>query len=305
MAEEAKKKFLEFDWKDARWQSYLSGLYPTPPQKSIIKFKKKWFQKTIDANLDLNWDPSAAPEPTQQQGQRPAGGAAPGAGYQYGQPQIPAMKPSEITTTFVLYLVAVCGCIANIFGLISPIYCMAIMVMCMGFECFAKYRIQFNTEWLRKVFLDEVGQNLFMVPSLYVMKNDAVTSFLSTVPILLSCVLALGQLSKQGPKVPGFILQRLQPLGEVQMRYQIMELRADMEVSLLVVLLLLPFFGRYEIISLVVYSQYLLFRYKLNAFTQQSMRKIDTRISPILSKIGPVFKGYNWIKAKLWAQINQ
>merc|ERR1719422_2262909 len=49
--------FLDFDWSDARWQTYLDNLYPTPNRHQILKFKKKWYKKNVDPNFDITYEP--------------------------------------------------------------------------------------------------------------------------------------------------------------------------------------------------------------------------------------------------------
>ncbi|CRG98544.1 conserved Plasmodium membrane protein, unknown function [Plasmodium relictum] len=52
---EAEEKFLNHDWvNDKKWKLYLSNLYPSPSINNIEKYKKKYFQKNIDKNLDLS-----------------------------------------------------------------------------------------------------------------------------------------------------------------------------------------------------------------------------------------------------------
>lgn len=49
--------FEKFNWADNRWQVYLESLYPQPRYTQLLKFKKKWYQKTIDKDFDVNFDP--------------------------------------------------------------------------------------------------------------------------------------------------------------------------------------------------------------------------------------------------------
>merc|ERR1740121_3031217 len=57
------KKYSEFnlfDWSDERWQAYLSGIYPPPNYKQLLKFRKKWYKRTIDPEFDVDYEPGAS-----------------------------------------------------------------------------------------------------------------------------------------------------------------------------------------------------------------------------------------------------
>ncbi|KAH8583870.1 uncharacterized protein ELE39_001616 [Cryptosporidium sp. chipmunk genotype I] len=52
--EEAQKEFLEYDWsKSTLWQQYYNNLYPTPSASQLITFKRKWFKKNVNPNLEI------------------------------------------------------------------------------------------------------------------------------------------------------------------------------------------------------------------------------------------------------------
>ncbi|CAD2089876.1 conserved Plasmodium membrane protein, unknown function [Plasmodium vinckei lentum] len=52
---DAEQKYLNHDWvNDKNWKLYLSNLYPSPSIHNIEKYKKKYFQKNIDRNFDIN-----------------------------------------------------------------------------------------------------------------------------------------------------------------------------------------------------------------------------------------------------------
>jgi len=57
---EGYQKFLEFDWSDERWQTYLDGLYPPPNHKQVLRFKKKWYKKNVDSDFDDTYEPEAS-----------------------------------------------------------------------------------------------------------------------------------------------------------------------------------------------------------------------------------------------------
>ncbi|OII74283.1 uncharacterized protein cubi_01127 [Cryptosporidium ubiquitum] len=53
-SEEAQKEFLEYDWsKSTLWQQYYNNLYPTPSASQLTTFKRKWFKKNVNPNLEI------------------------------------------------------------------------------------------------------------------------------------------------------------------------------------------------------------------------------------------------------------
>jgi len=307
MTDAAKEKFLAFDWKDNRWQNYLSGLYPMPDHKNIIKFKKKWFKRTIDEKLDIDWDPSA-PTPSESTGGAPGGGTRtyggsfPGA-QAYGAAG-PALSTRKATIAFCLHLLSCIAATACTVGVLPSTYSMALLVLSFGFEVFSKFPIQFNADWIRRVCSDDLGQAFFILPSVFLMKNEPILSFASQVSPILTSIIAAGQLTKRPLSIPAMITSRFAQFGEISVRYQIMGLRADIEVGLLFIIWTSLFMGRANIISAFIYTQYLFISYSANAFTQSSFRKIDGYIAPLLGKVPPIAKGYDYVKNFLYNQVN-
>jgi len=306
MGDAAKEKFLSFDWKDDRWQKYLSGLYPTPDHKNIIKFKKKWFKRTIDEALDVDWDPSAStPSGSTTAGSggttTSGGSYVPGA-TPYGAPSS-SLSKQKATVAFCLHLVSCIAATACTVGVLPNVYTMCLLVISFGFEIYAKYRIQFNAEWVRRVCTDDLGQALFIIPSLFLLKDEAVLSFASLVSPILTCILAAGQLTKHPISIPGLITSKFAQFGEIAVRYQIMGLRADIEVGLVFLVWVFVCMGRASIISAFIYTQYLFISYTTNAFTQSTFRKVDGYITPLVDKVPPIAKLYGYVKNFLYSQV--
>eukprot|EP00743_Colponemidia_sp_Colp-15_P002381 GILK01002580.1.p1 GENE.GILK01002580.1~~GILK01002580.1.p1 ORF type:complete len:232 (-),score=37.13 GILK01002580.1:175-870(-) len=58
----AEEAFLAFDFSaDARWQTYFSNLYPTPPMKLVNKYKKKWYKANVDPSFNVDSTVGDAP----------------------------------------------------------------------------------------------------------------------------------------------------------------------------------------------------------------------------------------------------
>merc|ERR1719323_943784 len=106
---EGYQKFIDFDWSDERWQNYLNGLYPPPNNKQILKFKKKWYKKTVDPNFDDTYEPGSAASSSSTSGTSGTGGAAtsgppPTAAFSDGSRW--ASMGSKTMICFVAYTVA-------------------------------------------------------------------------------------------------------------------------------------------------------------------------------------------------------
>jgi len=72
--------FLEFDWNHEDWKQYLEGLYPVPRGRQLMKFRKKWYKRHVDADFDETWEPPDENEPQGDGGSAPSGGGD----YYYG-----------------------------------------------------------------------------------------------------------------------------------------------------------------------------------------------------------------------------
>ncbi len=54
--EERFKKYQEYDFRtDQEWFKYFDELYPTPSQKKVDKFKRKYYKRNIDPDFDVNY----------------------------------------------------------------------------------------------------------------------------------------------------------------------------------------------------------------------------------------------------------
>ncbi|KAF7458687.1 family UPF0121 protein [Cryptosporidium felis] len=52
--EKAEREFLEYDWSASNlWQQYYNNLYPTPSSSQLVVFKRKWFKKNVNSELEI------------------------------------------------------------------------------------------------------------------------------------------------------------------------------------------------------------------------------------------------------------
>ena len=59
--EEKYRKYKGFNWSgDQKWQQYYSNIVPAPPMKQLEKIKRKWYQKNIDKDFDITFNPESA-----------------------------------------------------------------------------------------------------------------------------------------------------------------------------------------------------------------------------------------------------
>lgn len=69
--EEKYKKFMEYNWEDSQeWHSYFENIYPTPPKKKILRYKKKFFRNKIDPDFDIDYKPQNSKEEEEEQEQK-------------------------------------------------------------------------------------------------------------------------------------------------------------------------------------------------------------------------------------------
>ena len=42
-------QYKRYDWSaNEKWQSYLRGVYPTPPLAKLEKIKRRWYKNNVD-----------------------------------------------------------------------------------------------------------------------------------------------------------------------------------------------------------------------------------------------------------------
>lgn len=304
MAEEY-QQFLDFDWADERWLAYLNDLYPTPNNKQVLKFKKKWYKKNIDADFDDTYEPPYV---------APAGGGSSSSstsmptgpwngGLQGDYERWKVMGP-KATICFVGYAVALTMSVASVAGVFPPYQALVVLVGAFILEILAKYGLKFNSQYLHSVLLDDVGVMPMMALTLLTPGLHHVVRILALVPPFLTALMSFAQISSAHARLPEAVKDFFAPLAEMSARYQVMQGRADSEVVLGFVLIIAVFAVRAAPISALLFWNFMMMRYMMSPWTQASFKKLDGFLSPVLTKIPLINKGYAALKRSLHSLVD-
>eukprot|EP00922_Rhytidocystis_sp_ex-Travisia-forbesii_P047879 GHVS01071384.1.p1 GENE.GHVS01071384.1~~GHVS01071384.1.p1 ORF type:complete len:337 (-),score=26.79 GHVS01071384.1:192-1202(-) len=280
MSEETLKNFTDFDWSDSRWQAYLSGLYPVPPADKIQKWKKKWYKKNVDSSFDSAWEPSpqrSSPSPT-------VGGIDFGA-QRSNPPHLSLLKStasiSFLTAVFLSTLYTL-----PLLGTAPKLYVGAMICYFMGLICDlgSKYgRPQWSMSWWQPLFLEDSGQMImYMFFTVLIIRNP-----LSFIPLAITSAIHTAETYVQYKQQLPAVLKNNQSLDSMatslhSQRMRWMQLRADAEVGLGVMLILLAFFtGGSGLLASFLYFHFMKIRYSMSGFTSTTFRKIDAKLTSL------------------------
>mmetsp|Transcript_18967 Transcript_18967/g.43045 ORF Transcript_18967/g.43045 Transcript_18967/m.43045 type:complete len:325 (+) Transcript_18967:94-1068(+) len=303
---EGYQKFLDFDWSDERWQDYHNGLYPPPNHRQVLKFKKKWYKKNIDADFDDTYEPASSSSSSA------AGGAS--ATTTGGTPSAKTAPPpplaayddgsrwatmgSKATICFIAYTVALVMAVGSVVGVFPPYQALVVLVGAFVLEILAKYGLKFKSEYLHSVVLDDVGVMPIMSLTLLTPGLHPAIRTFALLPPFLTALLSYSLICKQHARLPKAMKDFFSPLAEVSARYQVMQARSDTEVVLGLLLVGGVFAIRVAPISALLFWNFMMMRYMMSSWTQASFRKIDGFLNPVLGRIPGISYLYN--AAKRW-----
>lgn len=279
------QKFQSFDWSDQRWQGYLADLYPTPSAKQLQKFKKKWYKKNIDPQFDEAFEPVV----TSSSG-----------GQFVGTPIADEVRWSSLGTQrghvcMAAYLVALTMAVAGFAGAFPAYQALVVLVGAFLLEILAKHGLRFRTEWLHSVLLDDVGVMPMMALTLLTPGLHSWVRLLALVPAMLTALLSLAQICKCSSR-PRSICEFFAPLAATSARHKLMQRRADAELVLGAVLIGAVFAVRAAPISALLFWNFMMMRYMMSPWTQESFRRLDSILGSTLGRLPVVRKGYAALK---------
>eukprot|EP00413_Alexandrium_margalefii_P039569 CAMPEP_0204587944 /NCGR_PEP_ID=MMETSP0661-20131031/48334_1 /ASSEMBLY_ACC=CAM_ASM_000606 /TAXON_ID=109239 /ORGANISM="Alexandrium margalefi, Strain AMGDE01CS-322" /LENGTH=333 /DNA_ID=CAMNT_0051597707 /DNA_START=40 /DNA_END=1041 /DNA_ORIENTATION=- len=320
MAAEAYQRFIDFDWSDERWQSYLGGLYPPPNHKQVVKFKKKWYKRTVDADFDEAYEPEGASSSSSGGAASSSGGAASSSGAKGSWPPPPsfssfanvvyndgarwAVMGPKATICFVAYAVALTMAVGAVAGVFPAYQALVVLVGALLLEILAKYGLKFNGQYVKSVVLDDVGVMPIMALTLLTPGMHPAIRLLALVPAFLTALMSFAQICKAHARLPSRVRDFFSPLAEVSARYQVMQVRADAEVVLGFVLIGGMFTGRAVMITVLLFWNFMMMRYMMSSWTQASFRKIDRVLSVVLGRIPGVRNLYALVKRQLYSYVD-
>jgi len=304
--------FLDYDWTDERWESYLGGLYPPPTGKQTLKFKKKWYKKNIDTNFDDTYEPpSAAPSSSSSASAGNSSYTTPAAAFQAmhaqgeGGERWAKMGPKALIC-FLAYVVALVLSAAAVAQVFPPYQALIVLVGAFVLEVLAKYGIKFKTEYVQKLLLDEndVGVMPMMLLTLLTPGLHPVVRTMALAPPTLTALMSISSIAKNYPKLPKKVKEFFEPLSGVSARYQLKQIRADVEVFLGVILVVAVLAMRAAPISALLFWNFMMMRYMMNSWTQATFRKIDGALDPMLGSLPLVGRAYAALKRTLYSFVD-
>lgn len=299
---EAYQKFETFDWSDERWELYLSDLFPTPTGGQLLKWKKKWYKKHVDSDFDIDFEPPRSD--SAGTGDSDDGGSSyTPPPHMYSAPP-KMLRGSKASICFASHSIALMLSVAAIAGAFSPLKALLVLLASMFLDILAKYGLRFQTSYLQAVLLDDVGAMPIMVLALLMPGIAALVRMFALIPPSLTVLLAFAQICRSHTALPSFVRNFFDPLAEVSARYQVMQTRADIEMALSFILIFAAFTGRAPPITVVLYWNFMMMRYMMNAFTQASYRKVDAVLNPVFGRIPIVRNGYAALKRFLFSFVD-
>jgi len=302
---EGYKKFQDFDWSDVRWQTYLQGLYPQPNHRQVLKFKKKWYKKTIDPEFDDSFEPQPAPSSGSATGSTSTSGSSTGPPFvDGGDGSRWATMRSKATICMVAYSTALTMSAGAFAGALPTYQAMLLLVGAFVLEILAKYGVKFNQQYLQSIVLDDVGPMPIMALTVLTPGLHQVVSTLALVPPFITALLSFAQICKFHAKLPAFIRNFFSPLADISARYRAFQARADLELGLGFVIIGGVFMGKAAPISAMLFWNFMMMRYMMSAWTQASFRKIDAALSPILGRIPGISRLYDMLKRGLYSFVD-
>jgi len=315
--------FLDYDWSDQRWQDYLGNLYPTPSGKSLVKFKKKWYKKNVDANFDDTYEPPCAePQEPVPPPAAPSGGSSGYSGGPSGAPSAAgeqglnfpsasytdgtrwAVMGHKSTICFVVYAMSLSLTIGSFAFVFPPYQSLLIMVSAFILEILANYGLKLSADYMHAVLLDDIGAMPIMNLTLLTPGLHPVLRTLALLPSFVSALMSFSQICKYHEKIPMPIRDFFAPLAEPKARFQIMKVRAHVEVALGISLVTGIFIALAAPFSAILFWNFMVMRYMMSSWTQLAFRSIDSTLNPTLSKIPGVKQLYGALKRSLYSFVD-
>mmetsp|Transcript_29612 Transcript_29612/g.66700 ORF Transcript_29612/g.66700 Transcript_29612/m.66700 type:complete len:316 (+) Transcript_29612:20-967(+) len=297
------ERFLSYDWSDERWRTYLNGLYPPPTQEQIVKFKKKWYKKHVEPEFDDRYeppasghDPSSIPATPEELGPLPKSIYHDGSRWGVIGP-----KSSICFAAYAASLTLCVGCFAGVF----PAY-QAVIILVVSFllEIMAKYGIKMNKAFMQNVLLDDVGIMPIMAATVLMPGLHPKVRQLALLPLFLTAVMSLAQISKFHPKLPGAVRDFWSPLASSKARKQVMKVRADLELLVGFAMLAGGFLFVCAPISVILFWNFMMMRYMMSTRTQESFQRLDGLLSPVFGRVPGVKQAYQALKTWLYSFVD-
>lgn len=319
------QQFLDFDWSDDKWQQYLSGLYPVPKGKLLLKYKKKWYKRNIDPDFDDTHEPAAQePSPHSDAAASAEGGEVGGeagaprdAGNSSSREPLSSL-PSAVFSDgsrwaamgqktmicFSAYVVALTLAVGSVAAVFPPWQSLMVLSGSFILELLAKYGLKFKTEYIHAVLLDDVGIMPMMALTLLTPGLHPIVQVFSLTSPFLTALMSFAQICSAYSRLRASVREFFEPLAAPHARQKVMQFRADMEVLLGFVLVAAVLTVRAAPISALLYWNLMMMRYIMSGFTQDAFKKIDDALSPTLGRTPVVKLGYGFVKRNMYGFVD-
>mmetsp|Transcript_88380 Transcript_88380/g.248996 ORF Transcript_88380/g.248996 Transcript_88380/m.248996 type:complete len:314 (+) Transcript_88380:67-1008(+) len=295
------QQFLDFNWSNEKWQAYLDGLYPTPTHKQILKFKKKWYKKSVDAEFDESYEPSSSGVAADS---GPSATSGPAGMPTSGDVAKWAALGSRALPCFVIYAGGMALAVASVFGIFPASKALMALAVASVFDVLSRHAFKFSKEYLQNVMMDEAGRQCLGTMALLMPGLHKSLAVVGLVPSFLMALLSVAQIAKACDRVPGFLRKAFSPMAEPSAQYPMMQVKADAEVGAGFFLIVGVFMGLSSPMSPLLYWNVMTIRYAMSAWTQASFRKIDGLLSLVLGRIPLVSTVYSKLKDFLYGFVD-
>ncbi|SOV74072.1 conserved Plasmodium membrane protein, unknown function [Plasmodium sp. gorilla clade G3] len=259
----AEEKFLKHDWvNDKNWKLYLSNLYPSPSINNIEKYKKKYFQKNIDKDLDINTNFSSVKDQKQESPNSSNFFSYNNNIYSY-KGKLPVII--FFYCTFVLcaslFYFLLLSLNINLYKKLGTFMSLSYLFAYLGL-LLLDYKTQKNNFSLVNFFSSEKGHYLSYSMILFFIK-DAVLIFL---PIFLTLLINSYLIYKQlkSSLVPfiqkNYYINKLVSYMD-KMILNVYMMRANIEIYNLLFIIICLFFRRASLLNLIIYTHFFKLKY--------------------------------------------
>eukprot|EP00933_Yihiella_yeosuensis_P059007 TRINITY_DN5989_c0_g5_i1.p1 TRINITY_DN5989_c0_g5~~TRINITY_DN5989_c0_g5_i1.p1 ORF type:complete len:324 (+),score=52.64 TRINITY_DN5989_c0_g5_i1:62-1033(+) len=308
---EGYEKFLEFDWSDERWRTYLNGLYPPPNQLQIAKFKKKWYKKNIDSNFDDSYEPPApaasasggsyGPDAEEYPGGEGVGSLPEGLFSDGRRWAVLGQKTSICLFAYSAAMIMAVGSTAFVF----PAYQAHVMLVLAFFlEIIAKYGVKMKKEFFHAILLDDIGVMPIMAVTLLMPGLHPIVRTLALASPFLTALVSFAQICKHKKKMPKVVRDFFSPLAQASAREQVFKVRAHCEVALGFMMIIGVFGLICAPVTVILYWNFIMMRYMMSAPTVDSFKIIDTHLSGTIGKVPGLGHGYRAFKDWLYGFVD-
>jgi len=210
----------------------------------------------------------------------------------------------KATICFGAYSVAIFMAVGSWAGVFPPYQATVIMVVSFVLEIVAKFGVKLSKTYMHNVLVDDVGTMPILAATVLMPGLHPKVRLLAVLPLFLTALLSLGQICKFHIRLPSFVRDFWSPLASAKARKQVMRARADVEVGLGIIMVV-GALGMYcAPITVILFWNFMMMRYMMSSWTQDSFQRMDKLLSPVLLKVPGIKQGYQALKGWLYSYVD-